>query len=236
MHEKATVAPSRTMSNGRDIKWIEGLRGVAAVGIAFHHVTLTCWRNLENAAESKEELGSIFYLPPFRMFAFGHGWLSLFFLLIGFVNSYKPIKLARRGEIPAALTGLNSSAFRRTWRFVLPPMLATVIAWALVNVGMLEFCRSIKNEWLNTTTPGRSGSFPEAIKNLFYAIYSMWAGVDFYYEKNLWVMRDLLMASFYVYLVLLATIRCSPKCRMTVFFGLYAFEWCRHESESSFFA
>ena len=156
------------------------------------------------------------------MFAFGHTWLSFFFLMIGFVNVYRPIKLARNDELPTALTGLTSSAFRRTWRFMLPPTLATIIGWAVTQVGWYDLAKSrTDNYWLSSTTADKSPDLYSAVHGLLAEIYLMWTR-----NENIW-------ESFSVYILLLVTLRCTPIWRMLILFGGYVFNWFWDEGISA---
>ncbi len=92
----------------------------------------------------------------------------------------------------------------------------------MANMGFYKLGKRCAAFWLRDTSPMPDASFKDAIYNLFYQCYSTWTNSSNEYDKNLWSLMFLLKGSLFVYIALLATVRCTPKYRMAVFFGLYS--------------
>lgn len=148
----------------------------------------------------------------------------MFLLLTGFVNSLKPIKLARAGRVDTALESLASSCFRRTSRLVLPCTIATVFAWILCEIGGYRIGSMVESGWMNNTSPLPSKSVFAAIRRLLKAIFDTWKGKN-NIEKNQWVVPVILKASLTLYVALLALVRATPRYRMLSFGALFLYSW-----------
>ena len=169
---------------------------------------------------------------PFLRLPFGPSpWLSTFFLLIGYVNAYKPVKEARKFEGSTNWMGLASSAFRRPWRLMLPASFITVIAWMMTQLGLFALGKRCAAYWMRYTSPDISPSWPDAIYQLFRNILNTLKGIDNIYDRNQWCMLLLLKGSMLVYAVVLATSHCAPRYRMLIFFILFLYSWSCEDSK-----
>ena len=157
----------------------------------------------------------------------GHAFVAIFFLLAGYNNALKPIKTAREGNPQAAASDLMASAFRKTFRFVLPTMCAQVIIWLVAELGYYDMAARISEGegWLGFTSPKASATWVQAFKNLLWSWYSLWVSGECLYDRNYWAMLQLLKASFMVYVMLLITLRCAPRYRMMLCAGMYIYCW-----------
>jgi peptidoglycan/LPS O-acetylase OafA/YrhL len=151
--------------------------------------------------------------------------VATFLLLTGFVNALKPIKLARSGRSDVALGSLASSAFRRTLRLMLPCTVATIMSWALCQLGGYEIGRLVESEWMSYTSPPRSTTLFGIASDLIQAIYATWARADNIYDKNQWTMEWFLKGSMVLFVTLLATVKATAKYRMLIFLVLFLYSW-----------
>lgn len=205
----------------------QGLRGIAAVLVATSHICLSFFDSLaNNPAENEADHGSIFHLPILRLPSTGAPWLAIFFLLTGYVNAYKPIKQARNNEVSAAFAGLASSTFRRPWRLFLPTTIMTLISWGMMRLDFYSSARRCSSGWISDTTPPYIPNVWASIVDLGQNLFSTWhTGVN-NYDKNQWCVRLFLTGSIMLYITLLGTVKCAPKYRMVVMFGMYSY-WYR---------
>ena len=176
-------------------------------------------------AEDSTHTGSFIHLPFLRLPAQGAPWLSLFFVLTGYVNALKPIKQARDGNGNQALSGLSVSAFRRTGRLVLPATIATVISWVICQLGLFEIGRTCDAAWIRDTSPSPGPGVAGSIRLLLVNLFTTWTTGFNAYDKNQWTYPFLLKGSMLVFITLLATVRIHSKYRILVFLGLYLFNW-----------
>ena len=211
----------------------QGLRGISGLFIVTSHLYLSLNESMRFPGESENVLGSIIRLPILRLHTLGAPWLAVFFILTGFVNAYKPIQQARKRNVSSSLTGLASSAFRRTWRLVLPSTLATILAWIMTQLGFFNLATGVGEIWLRTSSPVMIAGWWPALHALFDSIWTTWTGGINAYDKNQWCMFVLLKGSMLVYIALLATIRCTSRCRMLIFFGLYVYSCCCLDSKDT---
>ncbi|KAL9617107.1 MAG: hypothetical protein Q9160_008097 [Pyrenula sp. 1 TL-2023] len=167
----------------------------------------------------------IFQLPIFRLFAQGQAWVAIFFVLLGFVNSLKTIQQSRSGEHAAALSALASSSFKRTGRLVFPAATVTVLAWFACQLGFNRLALSSEAYWMRITSSEPSASWVVAIDDLIKAIISTWFFAENPYDQPQWALVYLFKGSLYVFMVLLATNRTTPRFRVLVYAILYTWSW-----------
>ena len=154
--------------------------------------------------------------------------MALFFILMGFVNALKPIKLSRTKQTETALSSLAVSCFRRTFRLILPATAATLISWTVCQLGMYETARNGDAYWLYTYTPMMSQSWGTAIDDLFYGLRMTWSYNDINaYDQPQWALVYLLTGSMFVFCAMLMTINLTPGWRAFAFcgFGIWSLDW-----------
>ncbi|KIW04294.1 uncharacterized protein PV09_04590 [Verruconis gallopava] len=211
-------------SASRDTRWVEGLRGMAAVFVMTSHLALSYADFLE-AARSKNQPPRWYNMPFIRVIFEGSPWVSVFLVLTGFVNALKPIKQTRAGHVDAALSDLASSCFRRSLRLMLPCTIATFLAWILAETGGFQTGRMVMSHWLVTTCAKPSGGLWLAIGTLFRAIMDTWSWNNNEIERNQWAMLYFLKGAMAVYVFLLATLKTRATYRMYLAAGLVAYGW-----------
>src|SRR5882757_7069298 len=109
---------------------MQGLRGVAAVGVMSSHMALSFARQLVAPChEGRDGPMYLFQRPFLRLVVQGQSFVALFFILMGFVNSLKPLKQAQGYHFEEALMSLAKSSLNRTARLVLPATAVTIVAW-----------------------------------------------------------------------------------------------------------
>lgn len=168
----------------------------------------------------------LFQRPFFRLISQGGAWVALFFILSGYVNALKPIKLSRAGNVDTALANLAVSSFRRSFRLFLPGLAATVISWVLCQLGAYETASMSDAYWLYETTPAPSSSWGTAVEDLLAAIRMTWQfRGENPYDQPQWCMFWLLLASMIVFMTLVATVNLTPRYRVLAITMLYFLSW-----------
>ncbi|MCJ1254577.1 hypothetical protein MMC24_002392 [Lignoscripta atroalba] len=184
-----------------------------------------------------ETLPPVLFQRPFlRCFVMGRSSVAAFALLSGYVNALKPIRQTRAGNIDSALSGVAKSAFRRTGRFVLPAMIATVLSWLLCQFGGYSMASVVDSSWIRDTSPRPSASFANALYDLVYNMITTWTNGANEYDKIQWTLTYLLRGSMLVYLTLFATAYLQPKYRMLVYGVLYLYYWVGGDGKKGFTA
>ena len=111
--------------------YLDGLRGVAALFVVIHHYAYTFTASSLQGWHAGPE-GShnwFFQLPLIRVVHSGRFMVAIFFVISGYVLSYRSLKLAREGKPAELLDSLASSVFRRWLRLHLPVIVSTFIAF-----------------------------------------------------------------------------------------------------------
>jgi peptidoglycan/LPS O-acetylase OafA/YrhL len=114
----------------------------------------------------------LFQRPFLRMVAAGPFWISIFFLLSGYVCAIKPLRLSRAGQPDDARKVVASSAFRRLFRIGIPAAVGTIFPWILTQMGVFQLIPELALDggWLSFTTPKRVegiwASISELIKQI----------------------------------------------------------------------
>ena len=194
---------------------IQGLRGIAALFVVSSHLVLCYARALVNACCAPDsDSPYLFQRPILRLPANGHTWVAIFFLLLGFVNALKPVRLARSGQPDIASSNLARGAFGRICRLILPASLVTTISWGICQFKLYETARFSDAFWLNTTSPAPSPNTFAALVDLKNALRNTWMfGRDSRYDQPQWALLHLLQASMMCITVLLLTINMTPRWR-----------------------
>lgn len=171
---------------------------------------------------------SLLQKPFFRLVGQGPAWVALFFILSGFVNALKPIKLAKGGNIETALSNLAISSFKRSFRLFLPATAATALSWFICQLGAYEIARNSNAYWLYVTSPRPSLCWTDAVKDLLHAVRTTWTyNPDNPYDQPQWALLYLLQGSMFVFTALLVTINLKSSFRVTalVFCYFWSFNW-----------
>jgi peptidoglycan/LPS O-acetylase OafA/YrhL len=163
--------------------------------------------------------------PILRLVAQGNAWVAVFFILLGYVNSLKCIQQSRAGQTEVALGALASSAFRRTGRLVFPAAAVTTLTWFACQLGAFQLALDSDAFWLRTTSPEPSSTWLFAIHDLGQELVSTWLWFSNRYDQPQWALMFLLKGSLFVFMVLLVTVRTTPRFRFFAEFVLYAWSW-----------
>jgi peptidoglycan/LPS O-acetylase OafA/YrhL len=120
-------------------------------------------------ADEMDGTPRLFQRPFFRIIACGPFWISIFFLLSGYVCAIKPLRLSAAGQADEARRVIASSAFRRLSRIGVPVLAGTLFPWALVQTGVFNIAPEVEIEkaWLSYTRPGYRQWFWPAVREPF---------------------------------------------------------------------
>ncbi|KAI5305414.1 hypothetical protein KEM56_004514, partial [Ascosphaera pollenicola] len=181
----------------RDDNWIDGLRGVASFIVVTGHLC-TCFVPylLSPARDEKGEQGiSLFQYPIFRLCVSGRAAVAIFFLITGFVNSLNPVKNARAGNTAVGLKNLARSTFTRSGRLVVPTTVATLIGWALAEMGVFKMAARSDSWWIQGVAEPPDPTFKASVIHLIKTLVLSWNDGRTDFDKTHWTLVFFLKGS-----------------------------------------
>ncbi|CZT11377.1 uncharacterized protein RAG0_15550 [Rhynchosporium agropyri] len=105
--------------------WLDGVRGVAALEVFIFH-TISAWHTIFPAWHAEPDQTNLLQLPALRtFFDSGGAAVCVFFVLSGYVLTYKSLRWIRAGSKQLVYPSVASSMFRRGFRLYMPPVLLT---------------------------------------------------------------------------------------------------------------
>ena len=147
----------------------QGIRGIASLFIVTTHCIQGFIPNYLYPADEYDGTPHLFQMPYFRVIASGPFWISIFFILSGYVCAIKPLRLSNGGQWEEAGKVITSSSFRRVLRIGVPATLGTIFSWLLCQLGIFELATGnveYESNWLAHTTPKRLPEISSSLKNL----------------------------------------------------------------------
>jgi hypothetical protein len=190
------------------------------------HICLSFWQQLITpTTDGPDGPPMLFQRPILRLVVQGQSFVALFFILMGFVNSLKPLKQAQSNQIEEALLTLARSALNRSARLVLPAATVTCLAWLACQLHLNEIARKSDAYWLYNTSRGVIPDLGNALTMLKDALVACWVWGDNPYDQPQWALKWLLIGSFWIFCVLLMTITTRPLFRMCVLSAAYWYSW-----------
>jgi hypothetical protein len=190
------------------------------------HICLSFWQQLITpTTDGPDGPPMLFQRPVFRLVVQGHSFVALFFILMGFVNSLKPLKQAQSSQVEEALLTLARSALNRSARLVLPAATVTCLAWLACQLHLNEIARKCDAYWLYHTSREPIPDLGNALKMLKDALVACWVWGDNPYDQPQWALKWLLIGSFWIFCILLMTVTTRPLFRLCAISVAYSYSW-----------
>ena len=199
--------------------WLDGLRGVAALIVFFHHASQIWLPGLRPGWGSSPEAHHLFQLPVLRIFYSGGAMVSIFFVISGYVLSSKPLRLALEGHQQELLDNLVSSTFRRGPRLFLPCVVSTFCTAILAMTGAFVDEGVARHYPRAETMFAQLGSW---IHETLWFVNPVEGGTGF--ESNLWTIPTEFQGSLMIFLCALGLSRCRSSIRLG-FLGCFILYW-----------
>ncbi|CAK7204227.1 hypothetical protein SEUCBS139899_006981 [Sporothrix eucalyptigena] len=204
--------------------WLDGLRGVAAFFVVWHHASLL-WFSWDihrgYHSENSARTNWLIQLPILRLVVSGPPHVAVFFVISGYALSYKPLRLSRQGRHTEAGEAIHSSVFRRHTRLFLMPALISFIA-ALLTYLDLYGGKDWKGVAIPSRRPPRADTLSGQLKHWFRSFVTMVnpisaaldRGATFMYDQNEWTLPVEFDMSMMLFLCQAAFNRFRPRMRM----------------------
>ncbi|KAB8275734.1 acyltransferase family-domain-containing protein [Aspergillus minisclerotigenes] len=205
---------------------LDGLRGWACLLVFnFHFLFTYTWKVAVGWGFSHGNY-NLFQLPILHMLVSGHIMVAIFFVISGYVLSYKPLKMIRSRSWEQTFTVLASSTFRRGLRLYIPSVIGILIVMLAVRLGVYDYSQRVLHE--GHTIQGTNEQHPPIMKSFhkqFWDWYSTvvhlmnpwdWALYYNYYNPHLWTIPVEFRCSIVLFLTILATSRLTTVIRMSL--------------------
>ncbi|KAJ9151993.1 Hard surface induced protein [Pleurostoma richardsiae] len=196
--------------------YLDGLRGLASFVVFICHYTEENHRYMvPTYGLNKDGDSSFVQLPFLRIIFSGRPMVHIFFVISGFVLSYKPLKSIHSYDIDKCYAVLSSSAFRRPIRLFAPCVVSTFIILVLIQAG-----------WLYKPLPSVSEQMNDWLKTIFHNITWPWgwdALLNPRYDIHLWTIPIEFAHSMLLFLVVLMLARAKAIVRQSMVFMLMVY-------------
>ncbi len=118
---------------GGKVEELDGLRGLAAIGVVFSHVLLWMYPYLHMGSTDDVKpsaFAQYLFNSPFTFFYKGTSAVILFFIMSGFVLTYSALQKG------ASIEMLRASAMKRYFRLNIPVAASIFLCWVLSSLGL----------------------------------------------------------------------------------------------------
>lgn len=212
--------------------FLDGLRGVSSLIVYVSHFS-DPYQPGKKFSYGYDNHQCLLQLPILRLTYSGVPMVAIFFVISGYVLSYKPAMLIREGSWDQLHDTLASSVFRRGMRIFLPALVSTWTVMLAVWLRVEDFPGYLD-------LPGIIEPRPKQFQNLMMQLVDwlhfvvaeltnpwVWRVTDYPYDSHLWTIPIEFRTSMILFLVILGL----SKTRVAVRFGisslLFAYcMWC----------
>ena len=199
--------------------YLDGLRGVAAFIVYIDHSAVTWFELLRRGYGSTPENEYLIQLPIIRLFYSGRASVAVFFVISGFVLSYKPLKQIRATQLASLLDTLASSVFRRGLRLYIPIAVGTFASMLMAHAQLYHELPESSTEALPPVIENFSDQFKHWLDHMigiswpFQAVYPN-TPYGPPYNGHLWTIPIEYFGSMVVYAMVLGFSRCRTWVRL----------------------
>ncbi|EGG09444.1 uncharacterized protein MELLADRAFT_95920 [Melampsora larici-populina 98AG31] len=227
-HEQEEEHVQEAKSSKSDTQhWANGLRGLAALCVMIHHGIVAF--NSEATLETNDPDGTVHFWqwPILRSFISPNFLVTLFFVLSGYVLSYRPLHRisTKPSDSISVRNSLASACLRRIFRLAPPPLFSIIISHTILLGGGFDQTRAAKlGTWWTTdhiprfVTPNWHAQTVECLKTMVNLWYD--SQTKSQYNVVLWTMREEFLGSLNVFLILLATSNLQRRFRVMLVIAL----------------
>lgn len=212
--KKSRVVKEIEQSKHDKLLYLESIRGLAAIVVVFAHLLAAFYPYPQVSTEALSTgsafMNRVFYELPFGFLVAGHFSVVVFFVLSGYVLTYKYFDNHNNKE-------LQKQALKRFFRLAIPVFCTVMLSYFMMSAGLMDH---IKEAAAITGSPeaGRVFNFVPSLSQAFYdAVIGVFANKSVVYNPVLWTMSVELFGSFIVFG--LAAITGNLKRRWWIYIG-----------------
>jgi peptidoglycan/LPS O-acetylase OafA/YrhL len=222
-----------------DIAALDGLRGWACLLVFnFHFFFTYTWHTHIGWGFNKEYFGW-HQLPIIHMIFSGHIMVAIFFVISGYVLSYRPLKTIRSGSFDQTFSVLSSATFRRGLRLYIPSIVGLFCVFIAIRLGLYNYSRWVVDKGRIVT--GTNEQHPIILRSTYIQLWdwyytlcrlmNFWDWGLFYnnYNPHLWTIPVEFRSSIVLFLVIIGISRFTTKIRLGLEFATiwFCMRWGR---------
>ncbi|KAL4899761.1 hypothetical protein BDW74DRAFT_162960 [Aspergillus multicolor] len=206
---------------------LDGLRGWACLLVFNFHFLFTYTWKVAVGWGFNNENWHLYQLPIIHVLVSGHIMVAIFFVISGYVLSYKPLKLIRNRSWEETFVTVASSTFRRGLRLYVPSFVGLLLVLLAVRLGAYNYSQKVLFE--GHTIRGTNEQHPPImVKSLakqlwdwYFTLARLMDPFDwglFYnnYNPHLWTIPVEFRSSIVLFLTILATSRVKTAVRISL--------------------
>lgn len=203
---------------------LDGLRGYASFGVFQLHFTDTFCQMHNRGFGFDQNNRYLIQLPFIHFLWTAPALVACFFVISGYVLSYKPLKLIRAQSGEPFLQTMSSAIFRRGIRLYLPTIFATFVACLLVRMGAFNYSHwvFVQGGYLASgeDTPPIMATFGEQFAHWWSDINGMiypfhWGSASTPYDPHLWTIPTEFQGSMLLFFVTIGVWNVRAALRLT---------------------
>lgn len=182
--------------DGNKLNYLESVRGLAACAVVFAHLLAVylpgvLQKNNENLADNAVA-GMLFYGLPLGFMSSGHFAVVLFFVLSGFVLTYKFFETGNQKD-------LHRQAAKRFLRLAIPIFVIVMIAYGMVSNNMMGYTNRVVELTGSTQAANNYNFTPTLLDSFHAAIFGVLVDENVKLNPVLWTMPVEFFGSFIVF-------------------------------------
>lgn len=196
--------------------YLNGLRGVAALAVLNQHHLARWYPEVLHGWHSRPQSHFYIQMPLLRIIYSGHFMVKIFFILSGYVLSYRPLKLIRKRDWENLHHSLASATFRRALRLYLPTVVPFILATWLSYMDTYSYGKPLKP----VSVPNIQPTLWLAYRQMFSIMIKMvnpFQNKEFYPRPmlaHLWTLPVEFRGSMTVFTILLTLGKITPRRRI----------------------
>jgi peptidoglycan/LPS O-acetylase OafA/YrhL len=167
--------------------------------------------------DGDEVQSSPLQLPFVRVLFAGRPMVHIFFVISGFVLSYKPLRQLRSRDYDGVQRTLSSSVFRRGFRLFLPTTVSTFFGMLTIHYGIQRGKDPLPSLW---------EQFVDWCGSMHHMITLSWdwdALKAPKYDVHLWTIPVEMSFSMFLFIVIMGLSRAKTMFRMVILVGIMAY-------------
>jgi len=192
---KNEVPTVKSVNSGK-LLFLESIRGLAAFGVVIAHLLATYYPGASTgpslAPVGNDLIAKLFYGLPFGFVASGHFAVIVFFVLSGFVLTYKFYEKGDQKD-------LHTQAAKRYFRLAIPIFAIVMVSYLMMSSGAMSSTQEVAR-LTGSPEAGRIFNFIPSLSTAFHdATIGVLMGKNVAYNPVLWTMSIEFIGSFVVF-------------------------------------